>query len=509
MNVHPTLAVFLYSEVAWLLVIAFVLAIALIRFRPADRSVYLNTLWVFLLGVVGQAAAIALDSVVPGAAAVVYTFSRLVSAIALIRLFGFAIFRLVLPLAGKEWPRIIEDVVILGLYVIYGFVQLRAAGLDLSSIVTTSAILTAVLAFAMQDTLGNLLGGLAIQIDNTIQVGDWVAIEGLQGQVRDIRWRSTLIETRNWETVVIPNSQIMKGRVQILGKREGQPLQWRRNLRFMVDPRVPPARVIATVNEELRDLPIANVAKHPAPSTVLHGFVHGNLEYELRYWLTELLEDEITDSMVRMHLFASLQRSGIRIAEEQRTVHGISRDEAHAEAVRKREIDRRLEMLRGVDLFTVLSEDEMTEIAERLQYAPFARGDIITKQGSVAHWLYIIMFGEAEVRFEPEDSAPQLVSTLRAGQFFGEMALLTGDTRSATVVAKSDVECYRLEGKAFQGLLLKRPEIAEGMSRVIASRRPDLEKVRDAFAAQRGPAQPEQVDLLGRIRRFFGLRGGR
>jgi small-conductance mechanosensitive channel len=187
----------------------------------------------------------------PGAASVVHTIFRIVAAIALIRLIGFALFRLLLPLMGRALPRIVEDVVILVLYVIYGFVQLRGAGVDLSSIVTTSAILTAVIAFAMQDTLGNLLGGLAIQIDNTIQVGDWVAVDGLQGQVRDIRWRSTLIETRNWETVVIPNSQIMKGRVHVLGKREGRPLQWRRNLRFMVDPRVPPARVIATVEDEM------------------------------------------------------------------------------------------------------------------------------------------------------------------------------------------------------------------------------------------------------------------
>ena len=501
-----SISALLHSEVAWLTLFALALAILLLQFRPAERSVYLNTLWLFLIGVFGQAAAIVLDAMAPGAAAVVHTVFRLVAAIAFIRLAGFAAFRLFLPLIGREWPRIVEDVVILVAYVVYGFVQLRGAGVDLSSLVTTSAILTAVIAFAMQDTLGNLLGGLAIQIDNTVQVGDWVAIEGLQGQVRDIRWRSTLIETRNWETVVIPNSQIMKGRVQLLGRREGQPRQWRRTLQFMVDPRVPPARVIATVNEEMRDVPIANVARAPAPATVLHGFVQGNLEYHLRYWLTELLEDEITDSMVRVHLFASLQRAGIRIAEEQRTVHAVSRDEAHADVVRKRELGRRLEMLRGVDLFQVLSEEEMNEIAERLQYAPFARGDIITKQGNVAHWLYVIMFGEAEVRYEPANAAPQHVSTLRPGQFFGEMALLTGDARSATVVAKTDVECYRLDGKSFQGLLLKRPEIAEGMSRIIAARKPDLEKVRDAFATQPGPTPVEQFDLLARIRRFFGLR---
>jgi small-conductance mechanosensitive channel len=502
-----TFTALLHSELGWLTLLALALAILLLRFRPAERSVYLNTLWLFLIAVFGQGAAAALDALAfPAAAALVHSVFRIVAAIAIIRLLGFATFRLFLPLIGREWPRIIEDVVILVAYVVYGFVELRGAGVDLSSIVTTSAILTAVVAFAMQDTLGNLLGGLSIQIDNTVQVGDWVRIDELSGQVRDIRWRSTLIETRNWETVVIPNSVIMKGRVAILGRREGQPLQWRRALRFMVDPRVPPARVIAILNEEMRDVPIANVARQPPPSTVLHGFMHGNLEYELRYFLADLLEDEMTDSMVRVHLFASLQREGIRIAEEQRTVHGVSRDEAHADAVRKREISRRLDMLRGVDLFTVLSEEEMTEVAERLQYAPFARGDVITRQGAVAHWLYLIMFGEVEVRYEPPQGAPQVIGTLRPGQFFGEMALLTGDGRSATVVAKSDVECYRLDRNSFQGLLLARPEIAEGMSGVIGARKPDLEKVRDAHATQPGRAPAEEVDLLGRIRRFFGLR---
>jgi len=330
MSEHYSLNALLHSEVGWLTLLALALAVLLLRFRPLERSVYLNTLWLFLIGVFGQAAAVPLETLAPDAASAVHTIFRIVTAIALIRLAGFTFFRLLLPLIGRAMPRIVEDVVILVLYVIYGLAQLRGAGVDLSSIVTTSAILTAVIAFAMQDTLGNLLGGLSIQVDNTVQVGDWVRIDELAGQVRDIRWRSTLIETRNWETIVIPNSAIMKGRVAILGRREGRPLQWRRALRFMVDPAVPPARVIAIVNEEMLDLPIANVAQTPAPSTVLHGFVAGNLEYELRYFLTDLLEDEMTDSMVRVHLFASLQRAGIRIAEEQRTVHAVSRDEAHA-----------------------------------------------------------------------------------------------------------------------------------------------------------------------------------
>ena len=135
-----------------------------------------------------------------------------------------------------------------------------------------------------------------------------------------------------------------------------------------------------------------------------------------------------------------------------------------------------------VGLFAGLSENEKAEVAERLQYAPFARGDVITKQGNTAHWLYIMAFGDAEVLYEPPSGPPQVLALLRPGQFFGEMALMTGDARTATVVAKTDVECWRLDRGSFQQLLQTRPEIAEEVKRVIGARRGELERAREAFA---------------------------
>jgi small-conductance mechanosensitive channel/CRP-like cAMP-binding protein len=499
-------ASFWRAEAPALAVLALVLTVLLLRARPHERGVFLNTLWLFLIGIAGQGAAQLLHSFdFPAAAHGTHTVFRIVTAVALIRMLGFALFRLALPLLGKQPPRIIEDLAIIVVYVGYGFVQLRGAGVDLASLVTTSAILTAVIAFAMQDTLGNVLAGLAIQLDNSVQVGDWIKVDELSGRVRDIRWRSTLIETRNWETVVIPNSMLMKQRVAILGRREGAASQWRRILNFMVDPGVPPARVIATLEDEMRELAIPNVARNPSPSVVLIGFEEGNLRYQLRYFLTEIQEDDSTDSMVRVHLFATLQRAGIRIAEPQRTVHAIQRDEAHAATVRRRELTRRVQMLSSVSLFAGLSDGEKADLAEGLQYAPFARGDVITKQGNVAHWLYIVAFGEAEVLFEPPNGGmPRVVGTIRAGEFFGEMALLTGDARSATVIAKTDVECYRLERASFQALLAARPELAEEVKRVMGSRSTDLEHVRQTYALSGdGSREARTPNLLGRLRRFF------
>ena len=498
-------AALLHSELPWLALLALALTACLLYSRRYERAVYQNTLWLFLLGAAGQVAAIAVHSLdFPVAAQAVHTVFRIVSAIALIRLLGFGAFRLLLPLAGRTPPRIVEDLMIIAAYVIYGLTQLRGAGVDLTSIVATSAVITAVLAFAMQDTLGNMLGGLALQLDNSVQVGDWIRVDSeLTGRVRDIRWRTTLIETRNWETVLIPNSTLMKGRVSILGRGEGSAPAWRRWISFMVDPGAPPARVIAMVEDEMRELAIPNVARTPAPSCILHGFEHGNLRYSLRYFLTDFLEDDTTDSMVRVHLFASLQRAGIRMAEPQQTVHAVQRDEAHAETVKKRELTRRLQVLNSVQLFAGLSENEKADIAERLQYAPFARGDVVTKQGNAAHWLYILAFGDAEVLYEPPGATPQLIGSVQAGQFFGEMALINGEARSATVMAKTDVECYRLDRASFQELLRQRPEIAAEVRRVIGARKPDLEQARDAFARVPETVDEKKVRLLTRIRRFF------
>jgi CRP-like cAMP-binding protein len=342
----------------------------------------------------------------------------------------------------------------------------------------------------------------------SVRVGDWIQLDGgPSGRVIDIRWRSTALETRDWETVVVPNSHLMKNRFTIIGRREGAPLQWRRGIPFMVDPAVPPARVITLIDEEMREIMIANVARAPAPSCVLLDFIQGNLRYELRYFLTDLLEDELTDSAVRIHLFASLQRAGIRVAETQTTVHAVAKDVAHAENVRQRELQRRLIMLRQVDLLAPLSDEEKNFVADRLQYAPFARGDVITTQGSVAHWLYVIAFGEAEVRFEQPGRAPRVLGMVRAGQFFGEMGLLAGESRNATVVAKTDVECYRLDRASFQALLLARPELADEVSKVVAARKPDLEMARsEAAQAQASPTEPVEPALLERIQRFFGLK---
>ena len=129
-------------------------------------------------------------------------------------------------------------------YIAWGMVRMSEAGVNLSGLVTTSAVITGIVAFSMQDTLGNILGGLALQLDKSISIGDWIEADTIRGQVIEVHWRHTAVRTRNGEIIVVPNSILMKGKVTIVGGEDVP--QWRR----WVLPKICRQVKIKTVNAE-------------------------------------------------------------------------------------------------------------------------------------------------------------------------------------------------------------------------------------------------------------------
>jgi small-conductance mechanosensitive channel/CRP-like cAMP-binding protein len=422
----------------------------------------------------------------------------------LIRAVSLVLFHWLLPLLRFSPATIVEDLVTTGAFIAWGLVWLRLGGVDLSSIVTTSAVITGVVAFSMQETLGNILGGLVLQLDKSIRVGDWVRIDDVNGRVVNVRWRYTAIETRNRETIVVPNSQLMKNRFTLIGRREDRELRWRRWIWINVDIANQPSSVCAILEKAIADAEIPNVAADPQPQCVLMDFGDRSGKYALRYWLTDPQPDDSTDSIVRAHAYAALQRAGMKLAVPFQERLIIKENEAHRAAVRADEMVRRLGYLKRVDIFRPLSEAELAALAEGLVYSPFVRGDTITRQGAVAHWLYIIVAGEADVWIETPDRERIHLTTLTSGKVFGEMGMMTGDPRRATITARTDVECYRLNKTGFEKVIRDRPDIALEISQVLASRNVELEKLRDTIRAGQ-PVNERHTDILERIRIFFGL----
>jgi small-conductance mechanosensitive channel/CRP-like cAMP-binding protein len=483
---------------------ALLLGMLLLSLRPIDRASVRNML--VMLGVFALLEFAAGWLANLGYAAAATASSRIAAfgvGAVIIRIGGALTFRVLLPALRVVLPRIVEDLAITALAVGWVIFWLAAVGLDPASLLTTSAVITAVLAFSMQDTLGNVLGGVVLQLDDSVRVGDWVKIDDISGQVVDVRWRHTAVETRNRETVVIPNGWLVKNRFTVIGSRTDPKLRWRRWLWFDLDPAVAPARVCKLLQDAVNNAEIPNVLRDPAPSAVLMAIGSSNARYALRYWMSNPRADDPTDSQVRVHAVAALARSNIRFAmpQEERVI--VQEGDARHGLREAADFARRQRALGGIELFASLSQDERDSLARGLLEAPFVEGDTLTRQGAVAHWLYLIISGEADVWSE-ENGTRTHVATLGAGNVFGEMGMMTGEPRRATVTAKTDIDCYRLDKEAFESILRARPDIAGEISTVIAQRRSELDSRRGEASAKLAAA-PQRDAILARIRDFFGL----
>jgi small-conductance mechanosensitive channel/CRP-like cAMP-binding protein len=439
--------------------------------------------------------------------------AELLAVFTAINLGAVAIFDLTLPRMRIEVAALAGDLIVGMAYVVGTLLLLIDEGFNPSSVIGASAVASAVFALSLQSTLGNILGGIAIQIDGSIHVGDWIQLEnGRQGKVKDIRWRHTAIETRDWDTIIVPNSGLLAQSFTILGRRTAQPLQHRMWVYFNVDFRYAPAHVIDVVSVALQSAPIKNVASDPKPNVICMDLAKDTRDsfgyYAVRYWLTDLAVDDPTSSAVRSRIYAALRRSGIPLARPASTAFFAPNEDDDDKARLERLSQKRIGAIDSMEIFRGLTAEERHTLSTHLVYAPFTAGETMTRQGAVAHWLYIVTSGSAEVRTRA-DGKDARVAVIDAPGFFGEMGLMTGAPRTADVIALTDVECYRLEKDAFKNIITQRPEIVEEMSKMLAKRRVDLSAVQEGLDedAKKARQATEQAAIFGRIRNFFGLEG--
>ncbi|MFN8577254.1 MAG: mechanosensitive ion channel family protein [Candidatus Sericytochromatia bacterium] len=418
---------------------------------------------------------------------------------------GLIVFKFLLPKLKVNPPLIMQDLVIAGLNILVFFTIASKNGYNLSGLIATSAVITAIIGFSLQDALVNIMGGLSVQLDNSIKIGDWIKIDDkLNGRVVEIRWRHTAIETRNWETVIIPNSYLVKSPVFIIGKRENQPTQWRRWVYFYVDFSYSPSEIIEIVEKALRQTKINNVSDNPKINCIVMGVEESTCRYAVRYWLTDLVADDPTDSEVRIIIYNALMRLNIHLAIP---IQSLLITNQHTEQKEFEEINKRIELIEHLELFNYMEKEELESIASQLKYAPFKKGEIITKIGAESHWLYILARGTVSINIPDDENVLHEIAKLNEITFFGEMSLMTGEKRSATVIASTNVECYRLNKGVFHEVIHKRPEIAEIVAEVLAKRRTELEEAKSHLTHEEKTAKIDthKNDLLNKIRLFFGL----
>lgn len=414
--------------------------------------------------------------------------------------FAFGVIRTCVSLALKvirlrstvATPKILRDVID---FVLYGLAALpilqSQLNLNLGGLLATSAVLSVVIGLALQETLGNLFAGLSLQLERPYQVGDFIRIGEDIGRVAQIGWRATRIITTRRESITLPNSKVAKEVVRNFSFAY-EPIAIDIYLRLSYD--TPPNRVKETVLDVMKEIP--TLLQSPPPQCRTWGFEDSGVQYQLRFWVADYAHADNTREELYTRLWYRLRREGIEIPFPQRVLHtrgeSAARHEFSPETVN--------ELLRAVDLFSVLSPAELDELRRELVARRFGKGERVIEEGEEGRTFYLLASGEVSVR----TGKGHEVTRLQRGSYFGEMSLLTGEPRAATVVALEDTVLLELDRPAFARMFVSQPGLARQLSALLAQRRTQLRAVAEAGGGT-VDSTPEAGRILGRLRQIFGL----
>jgi small-conductance mechanosensitive channel/CRP-like cAMP-binding protein len=480
----------MYAYLEWLLLGAFALSLVLWIVRAASHRqiksswVYCGlglTLWLLYPVPTGIGAALAL------------AFTEL----AVLQLAVAALD--VLILTPYNAPRFVGEILLAGGYIVVVIAVPAHVGMNLTGLIATSAVVTAVVGLSLQDMLVNLVGGVVLELEQTVKVGDWIRNDQISGAVTAVRLRHTSIQTSDNDLVLVPNSSLIRLPVTIVSRKH------RRLIPFHLPYGCNPAKVVEQVGQALAASPINGVCTDPKPRCVVLDFHAAHVTFGAFVWLSDPAREHSTVSAALLRVHFALGRMGLPLTSISQVVEMTRAPlpKPNGEGL----IAHRVEMLRAAPIFRVLSEEAALRVASSCRDAEFAPGELIIRQGEDGDSMYIVTEGSVDVHVIGESGMSEYVSTLEVGQFFGEMSLLTGEKRTANVMAMTMVSCLRVGKPCLTDLFEQHPEVAADISEVVAGRQAELAVTRERLDGeqQRVLAARNRKAVLERIQRYFGI----
>jgi small-conductance mechanosensitive channel/CRP-like cAMP-binding protein len=360
-------------------------------------------------------------------------------------------------------------------------------------VLATSTIVAAVIGLALQDTFGNFFAGLSINVEQPFQILDAIQVGEHIGRVEAITWRATTIRTNNNTIIVFPNSRIAREPIEVFRYNNLN----RRVMRFPGPYSTPPETVINLMKQATVTIP--NVAPEKTPIVRIAEFADSSITYEVLYWVKDYMWVQEIDAKIRENIWYVYGRNQMSIPFP---VRHVFMEQSGAVAPEQSDYEGVLDQ---VDLFEPLNAHEREAVANGSVKYVYAPGELILRRGDPGDSMFIVCKGKVEVRLPASNGGAQQVAVLEKGSFFGEMALLTGEARTADVYALDEVEVLEIRKQCIQQLLIENETLAESLSSKIAERNAEIAEY--ARSMQDDEKRRRTETILLKVRRFFGLRG--
>ena len=391
---------------------------------------------------------------------------------------------------GHRPPRLVRQIISLTVWTVaIGIGVALLWDVPVGSLMTTSGLLVAVVGIALKNMLSDLLNGISLPV----KVGDWIEVGGTRGRIIEISWRATKLVTTDHVVLVIPNTTFITNTVRNFTSERGY---FRDHILITLPMSVTAYQATRILLGAANQVDLVAELSEP-PEARIVGFNAQGVEWDLAY--------SIPDAGMALNLRHLIQRSLLRDFFLSGIELPVAQIEIHQPiALREQNEPAEVMFLRMIDLFCTLNEAELRRICAEMRPRLLKSGVPVVRQGQSGESLFIVHEGLLKVTIENDHGATE-VGRVRPGQFFGEMSLMTGAPRSATVTAMVDSKAYEIGRDVLSPILRDRPEVAQLMSEVLAER-----QIANAPKLLNGNQQIEAREtlakqILGGIVSFFRL----
>lgn len=414
-------------------------------------------------------------------------------------------------------PRLIRN--LLRAALVAGALLLVANGIlgrDISTALASTALLTAVVGFALQGVLGNLLAGLSMHVVRSTVPGDWVAVGELEGEVVETNWRETRLQTVGGHLLVVPNSKMAESVIHNMT----HPTPVRRIvLSLEASYSDAPADVVSALESSALSVP--DVLRAPPPQAVLVQYMEFGVKYELRVWTDRYYDRAKLISDVLSRVWYQFKRRGIEIPfpMSDKLLFDFMEVIQHQRRLPPGDADaeRRLGELKRSDFYRLLPLDEqgcplvgdeaLLPVVRMMRRVRYTRGEVLFRQGDAGESAYVVVSGSVDGRVEFEAGIAPHAFTAGPGALLGEMSLMTGLPRTATLVAADEAELLEIPRDAFVRLLGVRPDIPGRLAELSALRAAQNAATYDQLKSMPPraglTASLQQASILTRFRRML------
>ncbi len=413
-------------------------------------------------------------------------------------------------------PDLLLDIIRAALVLGVAFLVLRLElGIDIGPLLASTALLTAVVGFALQGVLGNLLAGMSLHLVGAFRQGQWVSIDGLEGRVMNTNWRETRVRTRDGAYITIPNGKVADSIIHNMQ----QPTTLRRHIiNVGASYSDEPDEVIAALKRSAAAVPIVRTS--PAPDAVVTEFQDYGINYRLEFWTNHYQRHIPIDGAVNRNIWYQFKRKGIEIPfpmsdkllNDFMAVVYTQRKlmpEEHLQEETVRDLwDSALcsEVFVDAEGRPLISRDDLQVIAPRVKRQPYTHGETVCAQGESGESFWVIAEGRLKGKVE-QDGQVAAEFALEAGAVVGEMGALTGVPRSATLTVAESATLLEFGPDAFRTLLSLHTDVPERLSELAAARAEANRESLEALARQSEDAAEVQLEQKGILKRLLRIVG--